>query len=79
MHNNPCGSKFQSLDMLRNSIKAIDTIYGAENQVLFYSFCVTCEMNGVNLEDFLTRALSTLTGHKDKTEFLQNVRGSVIG
>ena len=79
MHNNPCESKFRSLDILRNSMKANDTIHGAETQALFYSFYVTCEMNGVNFEEFLTRALTTLTRHKDKIEFLKNDRGSVIG
>ena len=61
MHNNVTEQKFRPLDILRNSMLSNETVKGAENIALMYSFYQSCKLHGVNFEEYMKKALAVMT------------------
>ena len=66
MHNNMTEQKFRALDILRNSMLGNETVKGAENLALVYSFYQTCKLHGVNFEEYMKKALAVMTMNMNK-------------
>ena len=69
MHYNMTGQVFRPLDILRNRMLSNVPAKGAENLVLMYSFYQSCELNGVNFEEYMKKVLDVITINMDKIIF----------
>ena len=79
MHNNMTEQKFRPLDILRNSMLSNETVKGAENLALMYSFYQSCKLHGVNFEEYMKKVLAVMTMNMDKIIFEKNKNGTIIG
>ena len=79
MHNNMTEQKFRALDILRNSMLGNETVKGAENLALVYSFYQTCKLHGVNFEEYMKKALAVMTMNMNKINFEKNKNGTITG
>ena len=79
MHNNMTEQKFRPLDILRNSMLSNETVKGAENLALMYSFYQSCKLHGVNFEEYMKKVLAVMTMNMDKIIFEKNKNGTITG
>ena len=61
--------KFRPLDILRNSRLSNETVKGAENLALMYSFYQSCKLHEVNFEEYVKKVLDVMTMNMDKIIF----------
>ena len=71
--------KFRPLDILRNSMLSNETVKGAENLALMYSFYQSCKLHGVNFEEYMKKVLAVMTMNMDKIIFEKNKNGTITG
>ena len=79
MHNNMTEQKFRPLDILRNSMLSNETVKGAENLALMYSFYQSCKLHGVNFEEYMKKVLAVMTLNMNKIIFEKNKNGTITG
>ena len=77
MQNNMTEQKFRALDILHNSMLGNETVKGAENLALVYSFYQTCKLHGVNFEEYMKKILAVMTMNVNKINFKKIKLGSL--
>lgn len=79
IHNNQVEEKFRTLNILRLSTKANDTVKGADNTCLMYTLYKTCELHNVDFKDYLDRVIKIMCKNIDKLDLVRDQKNSIIG
>ena len=79
LHNNPIEEKFRDIDILRKSSKANDTVNGAINTAMMYSFYKTAQLHNVDFRRYLDKVIRIIYSHIDKIELERDSKGTIIG
>ena len=61
----------------RSSMLSNETVKGAENLALMYSFYQSCKLHGVNFEEYMKKVLAVMTMNMDKIIFEKNKNGTI--
>ena len=51
-----------------------ETVKGAENLALMYSFYQSCKLHGVNFEEYMKKVLAVMTMNMDKIIFEKKIK-----